>query len=219
MNFVGAGFGNDVQGIETGAAKFGGKASRHHLELLNGFLGEILRNAADLGIVVFDPVHGRVRATAKIAKGGNLDGARFGRVKSGSGGVARQQECQFQKVASVERQLGDRALIDLAFNRRARGLHAGDFFAYNDCLRRAGDVEAEIRSGSSANFELEVLHDRPRESFGSHGYVVPPGRQIRDGVDSVRIGLRTAFYSGRGILRRDGCSSNGPFLLINHRAI
>ena len=81
VNFVGAGFGDDVYDRSPGAAELSGETVGGDLEFLNGVFGNIEQHAADDIVVVVSTIDADVRAAAELSGGRNENRVALGGIE------------------------------------------------------------------------------------------------------------------------------------------
>ena len=195
---------NDVDRGGRGASELGGIARRCHLEFLDGILGKILQRAADHIVVVVGAVDRHGAAASKLPRRRDQDRIGLGRIEVRRQGVARYEQGQLEKVATIERQRGNLALPDDSIDGRRHRIHAlrRIRFVNRDHFAHAGDGERDVEVARLPDGNRHVLEQLRRKASGGDLHADQAGRQLRDGKSSLRIRGRRAF--GAGGLDGDG---------------
>jgi hypothetical protein len=161
-----------------------------HLELLDGFVGEVLEQAADDVVLVVAAIHVDVELPPVAAVHRHVAGTGLRRVEVAGGAGLRHDDREVGERAVEQRQVRDLARRDHPPDIGPRRLDERRFAGDDDRLRDTADLEREPQRLPGAKADDDVLSDRALEvgQFGRHG-VAARGEQ-REAVFTRGVGRR-----------------------------
>ncbi len=184
MELVGSGAKHHVQYAAGHLAVLGGIAGHFHLELLHGVhVGPQLRRGAP-DVAVVEAVHAEVGIVAS----GAVDGRKRAGAALRVGQHTRHQECQFGKVAAVERNVLDLRLDNhVAFYAPVLRVQRRDFSGDVDRLGHRSDRQAHIASQGLPDLEHDAFLVDGVEALFLGDKLVGAGREIGNSERTLRV--------------------------------
>ena len=225
VELIGTGLGDDVDGGTGVASLVGREEAGLDFELADRFDGGTEDDGESEAFVVVNAVPEEVVGAFAIAVGEDFT-ARAEVVWTGAGhdgapgteadaGDARSEGGELYEVASIEREVGDLALLDdltdgraIAFDERVGG---ADFDGFGD----AADLKLKVESGGLVDFETNVLEDRLEAGFTGI-YLIAPRGQENDSEDTIVVSNYIAGDLGVEVLDCYFSGGNGGPRLIGN---